>query len=630
MSRLGSVLLAFSMALAFLTTGAHAQAPPKHEFRGAWIATAYNLDWPPSPTASPSTQKADLRRMLDSLKAVGINAVVFQVRSEGDAMYASDREPWAYELTGEQGRAPDPFYDPLQFVLDEAHTRGMEVHAWSNPFRAVSDGSSYERDSTHVAVEHPEWLLEFEGGLTVLDPGLPEVRDYVTQVVLDVVRRYDVDGVHFDDYFYPYPPNEMDQEGNRTKDRDTFEKHPRGFDDIEDWRRDNINTFMAQVHDSIQAEKPHVTFGVSPFGIWKAGVPNGIAGLSAYHTIYADAVAWLRDESIDYLAPQFYWGFGGGQNYATLAPWWAAEADGNGRHLYPGLAAYKAATGSASALQSFQVRATARYGARDFGPGVVPRQVRFNRRRGSIQGSIFFRTEHLTRTPAQGLPDSLRRGLYRRPALPPSLPWEATDPPAPPQDLTVDRTGPEDKGVTLQWDASGSDPSGAERYAVYRVQADALPDFATETRTAEHLLAVTGTPMVRDRPVRAEAPYHYAVTAVGPNAGESPPSGSVTAGGRVSQAAEAFAVRGPNPNPFTGAARLVLDLAAAADVTVTVYDVLGRHVQQVRTSMPPGPGQTVRVDGSAFASGVYFYRVRVTTDDDSRTIGSGRMVKVRE
>jgi len=630
MSRIGSVLLAFGVALALLTTGAHAQAPPKHEFRGAWIATAYNLDWPPSPTASPSDQKADLRRMLDSLKAVGINAVMFQVRTESDAMYESDLEPWSYWLTGEQGRAPDPFYDPLQFVLDEAHARGMEVHAWFNPFRAVSDGSGYERDSTHVAVEHPEWLLAFEDGLKVLDPGLPEVRDYITRVVMDVVRPYDIDGVHFDDYFYPYPPNEMDQEGNRTKDRDTFEEHPRGFEDIEHWRRDNINTFMAQVHDSIQAAKPQVTFGVSPFGIWKSGVPNGISGLSAYHTIYADARAWLQDKSVDYLTPQLYWGFGGGQDYATLAPWWAAEAGENGRHLYPGLAAYKAARGGASTPQPFQVRAAMRYGPRDFGPGVVPRQVRFNRRRSDIQGNVFFRTEHLSSPPAQGLTDSLRQKLYRRPALPPSLPWERTNAPSAPQDLTVERTGPENKEVRLEWTPLGVDPSGAERYAVYRVQADAPPpDFASETRTAEHLLAVTGTPTVRDRPARAETPYHYAVTAVGPNAGESPPSASVAAEGRVSQAAEAFAVRGPNPNPFAGAATLVLDLAVAGDVTVNVYDVLGRRVQQVRTSLQAGPGQTVRLNGSAFASGVYFYRVRVTTDDDSRTIGSGRMVKVR-
>lgn len=624
-----TLLLVSSGLFLFFATSVAAQPPLKHEFRGAWIATAYNLDWPTSRTASPSTQKTELRRMLDSLRATGINAVFFQVRSEGDAMYKSDLEPWAYWLTGAQGRAPDPFYDPLRFVSEEAHARGMEVHAWFNPFRAVNASSNYDLDTTHVAEEHSEWLLRFEDGLKMLDPGLPQVRNYVTRVVMDVAQRYDVDGIHFDDYFYPYPPNEMDQPENRTKDRDTFEKYPRGFEDIENWRRDNIDVFVRQIHDSLQTTAPRVVFGISPFGIWKDGVPSGITGLSAYHTIYADAVAWLQDRSVDYVAPQLYWGFGGGQDYATLAPWWAERTDANERHLYLGLAAYKAAPKVKSGPRLFQVRAAGRYGAPDYGPDVVPRQVRFNRRRDRIQGGVFFRSEHLTRTPAQGLADSLRQHLYRHPALPPTLPWRNTDAPAAPQALTVERTGPQNKEVALQWEPSSGNPSGVRRYAVYRVRARTSPDFTNAMQKTQNLLAVTGTPMLTDRPVRAEHPYHYAVTAVSANAVESTPSSSVSAEGRVSQAAEAFAVRGNAPNPFAETTTLVLDLAAPAEVTVTVYDVLGRRVLQTRTSLPAGVEQSLRLDGSALSSGVYVYRVRARTETDVQNVGAGRIVVVQ-
>jgi hypothetical protein len=478
-------------------------------------------------------------------------------------------------------------------------------------------------------VEHPDWLLQFDGGLKVLNPGLPQVRDYVTRVVLDVVRRYDVDGIHFDDYFYPYPPNEMDQPGNRTRDQDTFEEYPRGFEDIENWRRDNINTFIAQVRDSIQAAKPQAAFGVSPFGIWKDGVPSGITGLSAYHTIYADARAWLQEGTVDYLAPQLYWGFGGGQDYATLAPWWETRAANNDRHLYPGLAAYKAAPETAPSVARFTMAAAMQKDRETYGPGVVPRQVRYNRRRAGIHGSVFFRTENLTQLSSKGLADSLRQEIYRHPALPPSLPWEETDPPGAPQELTVERTGAQNKTVRLQWASPGFDPSGAERYAVYRVRAETPPDFAAATQKTQNLLAITGTPTLTDRPVRAQVPYHYAVTAVGPNASESPPSPSVAAEGRVSRAAETFAVRGPTPNPFGETATLTLDLAAGGDVMVTVYDMLGRRVHRTRTSLPAGPGHSLRLDGMRLSSGVYFYRVRISTEEGTRAIGTGRMVKVR-
>ena len=216
---------------------------PKREFRGAWIATVLNLDWPSSPYLTTEQQKKQLLDILDGLQEAGINAVVFQIRSECDAMYQSSIEPWSYWLTGQQGKAPNPFYDPLKFAVEEAHKRGMELHAWMNPYRAVRSAGNYTNSTNHVSQQHPEWILQF-GNLKILDPGLPQVRNYVTSIIIDLVSRYDVDGIHFDDYFY--------QQGITTEDANTFQNYSRGFTNLGDWRRDNVNLLVKQIYDSIQ------------------------------------------------------------------------------------------------------------------------------------------------------------------------------------------------------------------------------------------------------------------------------------------------------------------------------------------------------------------------------------------
>jgi uncharacterized lipoprotein YddW (UPF0748 family) len=630
MARLPFPLLLAGTLLLLPAASSPAQTPPKHEFRGAWIATVLNLDWPNARTATVAEQKETLKRTLDRLKAAGVNAVFFQVRAESDAFYASDREPWSYWLTGEQGRAPDPAFDPLRVAVRAAHERGMELHAWFNPFRAARAGSDYEQAAGHVSTEHPAWVLAFSDGLELLDPGRPEVRSYVTRVVMDVVRRYEIDGVHFDDYFYPYPPNEMDQPGNRTKDQATFEANPRGFEDVERWRRDNVTRFIRQVHDSVEAAKPKIAVGVSPFGIWKDGVPSGISGLSAYHTVYADAVAWLEAGTVDYLAPQLYWGFGGGQDYATLAPWWAEQARARDRHLYPGLAAYKSPLAKRRARvkrrkeRAVSVRAAAAYGAKDYASGVVPRQVRFNRRRSDVQGSVLFRTEHVS----GGLADSLRRRLYATPALPPPLPDRTPTTPAPPQDLTVDRSGDRGERVVLRWTAPPGRASAATRYAVYRVRANAPPDFTDAPTDADHLLAVTGRTKLTDRPVQAPAPYHYAVTTINTNSTESAPRASVAVEGRATPDVDGFALRGSVPNPFTDGTAIRLALPTAATVTVTIYDVLGRTVRRRRASRPAGGNRVLRIEGRGLAPGLYLYRVTAELRNGDRKSATGRMMRV--
>ena len=315
-------------------------ADPKEEFRAVWVATVLRLDWPSSSTVS--TQKNQMINILNTMASYRFNAIVFQVRPACDAFYDSKIEPWSNWLTGTEGKTPSPYYDPLAFVVEEAHKRGIEVHAWFNPYRARKGdaGSSAE----HVFNTHPEWILAVgnksdnaqyrsldERNLPesktvdyILDPGKEAVRKYVLSVIADVASRYDIDGIHMDDYFYPYS-------GISNEDAATFAEENRGFTNIHDWRRDNINLLIRGIHDTLQVINPRIKFGMSPFGIWKNGVPSGIVGLDAYSTIYCDAVTWLNEQWIDYVTPQLYWPFGGGQDYGKLMPWWAGITEENNR-----------------------------------------------------------------------------------------------------------------------------------------------------------------------------------------------------------------------------------------------------------------------------------------------------------
>jgi len=472
--------------------------PPKREFRGAWIATVINLDWPSSPGLDAGTQRGELMRLLDELQTAGVNAVMFQVRSECDAMYASTIEPWSYWLTGGQGRPPNPFYDPLQFAVAEAHKRGMELHAWFNPYRSVREVGSYTNASNHVSVAHPDWIIR-NANLKVLDPGLPQVRSYVTSVIMDVVNRYDVDGVHFDDYFYSYPPNQI-----TTEDNATFANYSRGFTNRGDWRRDNVNLLVKMIHDSIQVVKPFVKFGISPFGIWKNNVPAGIIGLDAYSTIYCDALAWLQQKTIDYLTPQLYWRFGGNQDYGKLMPWWASQI--NDRHLYPGLAPFNISQQNWAANE-------------------LPRQIRANRGNISVQGNVFFRALTLQDNP-KGFNDSLKTNFHRYPALSPVMPWKEKVSPNAPRNLRYERIA----GVGaagLRWDApaKAADGDTAFRYVVYRlnnpiVQQNDLDD-------PSKIAAVAGLNYIFPKTPASSAPVYYAVTALDRNSNESLPTTAI-------------------------------------------------------------------------------------------------------
>ncbi|MEC5395274.1 glycoside hydrolase family 10 protein [Bergeyella sp. RCAD1439] len=306
----------------------------RREFRAAWVATVANINWPSKNTLSTEEQKAEAIEILDKLKAANFNAVIFQARPSADAFYKSDLEPWSYFLTGEVGRAPYPYYDPLAFWIEQAHLRGMELHVWLNPYRAhhTSGGAVTEQS---MAKKMGEATYKLRNGMYWMDPSDAKVQDHASAVIRDLVRRYDIDAVHIDDYFYPYKEYNGGRDFPDTRTWEVYSKSG-GTLSRADWRRANVNKFIKRIHEEIKAEKPYVKFGISPFGIWKSGYPQGTTGLSQYDELYADAKLWLNEGWCDYYSPQLYWKEGGGQSFSALLKWWQQENYKN-VHLWPGL-----------------------------------------------------------------------------------------------------------------------------------------------------------------------------------------------------------------------------------------------------------------------------------------------------
>ncbi|MBL1215416.1 MAG: DUF1343 domain-containing protein [Ignavibacteriae bacterium] len=305
------------------------------EFRAAWVATVANINWPSKKGLSTEDQKREAIELLDLLKENNFNAVVFQARPQCDALYQSTYEPWSYYLTGQQGKAPEPFYDPLEFWIDEAHKRGLELHVWCNPYRAHHSVGG-EVSEYSIVKTKPELVVELKNGYWWLDPSLKGTQDHSTNVVMDIVKRYDVDGVHFDDYFYPYDSYNNGEDFPDDKSWQAYlnsgGKLSRG-----DWRRESVNVFIERLYDEIKKEKPHVKFGLSPFGIWRPNHPESIKGYDQYEKLYADAKLWLNKGWIDYWTPQLYWTINKiPQSYPVLLGWWKSENTMN-RHFWPGI-----------------------------------------------------------------------------------------------------------------------------------------------------------------------------------------------------------------------------------------------------------------------------------------------------
>jgi uncharacterized lipoprotein YddW (UPF0748 family) len=404
----------FCFLLAFFVFGfSNLFAQFKYEFRGVWVATVENIDFPSSKTLTTQQQKDEFIRLLDMHKRNGLNAVIVQIRPVADAFYPSSYEPWSEYLTGQQGKPPSPYYDPLEFMITETHKRGMEFHAWMNPYRAEFRVGKSSIAPNHITKVHPEWFITY-GNTRYFDPGNKQAQDFVVDVVRDVVRRYDVDAIHFDDYFYPYHIS-----GREFNDTNSFKKYGNGMA-LGDWRRSNVDSIIVHLSHAIKEENPYCQFGISPFGVWRNSDkdPEGSetkAGVTNYDDLYADILLWLKNKWIDYVTPQLYWEISQKVvGFKVLTDWWARHT--YGRQLYIGQGVYRA----------FEPKSFAWKNKKE-----LPDQIQFLRKYPQIEGSAFFSSSTFKGNP-NGWSDTLRNNYYKYPAIPPPMPWIDSLKPSPP------------------------------------------------------------------------------------------------------------------------------------------------------------------------------------------------------
>ncbi len=481
-----------------------APSQPKYEFRAAWVASVENIDWPSKKGLPVDSQKVEFTRLLDMHKRNGFNAVVVQIRPAADAFFPSPYEPWSEWLTGVQGKAPSPYYDPLEFMIEETHRRGMEFHAWCNPYRAVKTIGRSSVAPDHITRQHPEWFVRFENTL-YFDPGNKEVQEYVTRVIRDIVHRYDIDALHFDDYFYPYDIVEGGKPGKDFPDSPTYARYGNGLSKG-DWRRSNVDSVILHIGQAIKAEKPYCKFGISPFAIWRNSWqdPEGSetrGGVTDYDNLYANILLWLKQGWIDYVVPQIYFEFSHSHApYGPLLDWWARHS--YGRHCYIGLGIYKAGENAAW---------------RD--PTQIPRQIQAMRTYPTVQGAVYFSSSSFNHNP-YGWCDSLRNNYYSYPALIPPMPW--IDSIRPHDPLLHTEYDPKDNSATA-WLSKGAAEDSLRGFAIYQ------SDSATVDIDSIHASAfipydpVAGFTVHRG-PAEQKGPVHYYfATAISRNNVESRP-----------------------------------------------------------------------------------------------------------
>lgn len=490
---LSKLLFAVVLLIGIGNTAYGKSQPKKREFRGAWIQCVNGQ----FQGIGTQEMQRTLRYQLDELQKDGVNAIIFQVRAECDALYPSRYEPWSKFLTGRQGTPPSPYWDPLQWMIDECHRRGMELHAWINPYRAKTKTTS-QLAANHIAVTHPDRIFSYDG-LYILNPALPENRDYICRVVDDIVSRYDVDGIHIDDYFYPYPAA-----GQTIPDQRDFQHDSRGFTDIRDWRRDNVDLFVKQLGESVHQRKPWVKFGVSPFGIYrnqKSDPRNGsrTSGLQNYDDLYADVLKWVNNGWVDYCVPQLYWEIGNrAADYQELIGWWNRKAAN--RPLYIGE----------------DVLRTVKYAdPQNPASHQLPAKHRLHRQTANVQGTVLWYAKAVVDNPGN-YGTLLRTDYWRYPALQPLMPFIDGDAPSKPKKVKAKH---ERDGCYLTWKA----PKGkgwqdeAHRYVVYRF----LPSEPLDTDDPSKIVGMPYDNRLRLDYKDGRTKYIYVVTALDRMSNES-------------------------------------------------------------------------------------------------------------
>ena len=413
----------------------------QREFRAAWVTSVWNIDWPSQKGLSVTQQQSELIQIIDRIKALNFNALILQVRPTGDALYDSRLEPWSEWLTGTQGKAPEPFYDPLEFAIAQCHQRNIELHAWFNPYRAKTSSQASANVSPHITITNPEFVYQY-GNQQWMDPGVKIIQDRTYDVIMDVVRRYDVDGIHLDDYFYPYPIS-----GQNFPDQKTYTAYTTagGTLSLGDWRRDNVNQMIQRLSAGIRGTKRYVKFGISPFGIYRPGQPPQIQGLDQYNSLYSDPKKWLAEGWVDYIAPQLYWRIDPpAQSYPVLLQWWA-ENNPQRRHIYPG--------NRLSMLDN-----------KDWPISEYERQIDLTRNLAPqlALGNIFYNMKVFNEN-RFGVVEKLQSSAYNQLSLAPNMPWLGEVKPAIPTQVKV-------IGTKLSWSVAANQDIRA--WTIYQQQGD--------------------------------------------------------------------------------------------------------------------------------------------------------------
>lgn len=458
------------LGISFHTNG---QNNMQREFRGVWVATIENIDWPSSKNLTSEQQKQEIITLLDLFKSMNFNAVIFQIRPAADAFYNSKFEPWSSWLTGENGKLPAPYYDPLAFAIAETHKRGMEFHAWLNPYRALVNFKEFQSNPFPLTYEKPEWFVNY-GKNKYFNPGIPDVRAYTNAIVADIVHNYDVDAVHFDDYFYPYKIAE-----ETFPDAETFQTFGKDFypNRIDDWRRHNVTTIIEELQKTIKSIKPWVQFGISPFGVWrnKNVDPLGSdteAGQTNYDDLYADILLWMKNGWLDYVLPQAYWNIGFKKaDYAKITSWWSQN--NHNTNLYMGQAMYRMANPESKAWQNINKTE-------------IEKQLDLNRSISNIYGSVFFSAKSFFKNP-KGINDILKNNYYHNPILPPSISRNKMFIPEPVYNIELDKE--KNKKYILSWESIPENKEKeAVKFLVYQFDKNEIIDLKNTSK----IIALTG------------------------------------------------------------------------------------------------------------------------------------------